>query len=158
MNLKEELGLRTGFSIVEHEALLNIYYTASLLRKKAADFFKDYDITDVQFNVLELLHHQGRPEGGLTQVELSHMLLVNRSNITAIIDRMEHSGFVTREDVPGDRRCHVIRITPLGQETLRRIEPRYIGEVRAVMAPLSPADLKSVIRVMGRIREGIRKE
>ena len=67
MSLKEELKLKKGFDIVEHEALLNIYYTASLLKKRADAFFKSFSLTDVQFNVMMLLiirRSRRRPEPG----------------------------------------------------------------------------------------------
>ncbi|HAL44458.1 MAG TPA: MarR family transcriptional regulator, partial [Phycisphaerales bacterium] len=52
MALKEELKLKRGFAIVEHEAMLNIYYTTASLKKRADAFFKDFGLTDVQFNVM----------------------------------------------------------------------------------------------------------
>ena len=85
MTLKSELGMRKGFENPAHEALLNIYYTASRARKKAGEFFRLNRLTDVQFNVLSLLRHQSGEIGGLTQVELSRMMLVNRANITTLI-------------------------------------------------------------------------
>ena len=81
MSLQSELGMRKGFDNPAHEALLNIYYTASRVRKKAGEFFRGFGVTDVQFNVLSLLKHQSGESSGLTQVELSRMMLVNRANI-----------------------------------------------------------------------------
>ena len=96
MSLKEELKLKKGFDIVEHEALLNIYYTASLLKKRADVFFKTFGLTDVQFNVMMLLHYHSGTQDGLSQAQLSDMMLVNRANITTLIDRMEKASLVMR--------------------------------------------------------------
>ena len=89
MALEQELGLRKPIKLLAHRALLNIYYTASCLKKRADEFFRGFGLTDVQFNVMMLLQYQSGPEGGLSQAQLSDMMLVNRANVTSLIDRME---------------------------------------------------------------------
>ena len=58
----------------------------------AYGFFGAYRITDVQFNLPMLVRYQGGEEGNLEQVDLNRMMLVNRANVTAIIDRLEKAG------------------------------------------------------------------
>ncbi len=67
MALKEELGLKTDFASPAHEALLNIYYTASIMKKRADGFFGQFGLTDVQFNLLNLLYYESGKEGGQKQ-------------------------------------------------------------------------------------------
>ena len=50
--------------------MLNIYYTGDLIKKRAREFFSHYGITDVQFNLMELLYYQAEEKTGLTQAEL----------------------------------------------------------------------------------------
>ena len=75
MALKEELGLKTDFASPAHEALLSIYYTASIMKKRADDFFGQFGLTDVQFNLLNLLYYESGKEGGLSQAQISDMML-----------------------------------------------------------------------------------
>jgi DNA-binding MarR family transcriptional regulator len=156
MSLGKELGFkREGIRVRENEALLNIYYTGDILRKKARIFFRAYGITDVQFNVLVLLYYEVDDNRGLTQQDLSRMLLVNRSNITSLIDRMEKADLVRRFEVPGDRRYNAIRLTSLGKEVLLKVEGRYMEEVKKIVGVLSEEESISLIRALGRIREGL---
>ena len=74
MTLESELGLKRPIKISAHRALLNIYYTASCLKKYADDFFRPLGLTDVQFNVLMLLGYQSGTEGGLSQAQISDIL------------------------------------------------------------------------------------
>jgi len=154
MSLSKELGLKRDFSTLEHEALLNIYHTTGMIKKRATGFFMDYGLTDVQFNVLELLYYQGEDKGGLTQIELSKMMLVNRSNITSLIDRMEKSKFVKRDGIPGDRRYNIIKLTDFGLKKFKEVEEKYINEVLNVMSKLSKEELKNLINICERIRLG----
>jgi MarR family 2-MHQ and catechol resistance regulon transcriptional repressor len=152
MSLKTELGMRKGFENPAHEALLSIYYSAARIRKKAGDFFRSYDLTDVQYNVLSLLKHQSSENGGLTQVELSRMMLVNRANITTLIDRMEKAGLVARRPVPDDRRYNVIALTQHGIDMYQKVTGTYRKKVNEIMGVLSPEELESLKSILEKVR------
>ena len=152
MSLKTELGMRKGFENPAHEALLNIYYTASRSRKKAGEFFRAHGLTDVQFNVLSLLKHQSGENGGLTQVELSKMMLVNRANITTLIDRMEKAGLVARRPVPDDRRYNIIGLTPHGLKMYQQVAGIYKKKVADIMSALDQNELNALVGILEKIR------
>ena len=153
MALEHELGLKKGFTILPHEALLNVYHTASLLKKRADEFFRPFGLTDVQFNVMALLHHQKGTEEGLSQAELGRMMLVNRANITSLIDRMEKIGLVVRTAAADDRRFNIIKLTPKGEKLLAHTDQAYIREVKRVMDVLKQAEQKKLISMLEKIRE-----
>jgi DNA-binding MarR family transcriptional regulator len=153
MKLKDELGLKQDLSNRAHEGLLGIYFTGDLLRKRAREFFSAYGITDVQFNLMELLFYQSKKKEGLTQAELSRMMLVNRSNVTALLDRMEKTGLVRRNQVPGDRRINSVTLTPKGGKVLLDVEKKYMEEVEAIMGVLSKKELEELTAALGRVRE-----
>ena len=152
MTLKEVLGLRRGFRSDVHEAMLSVYFTGQRVAKRARGFFSEYGITEVQYNVLNLLDGQPSRGNGLTQAELSSMMLVDRSNMTGVIDRMEKAGLVERRDVPGDRRCHAIRMTPHGKKLYKRVDGKYMNEIASVMGALDNRELKSLISVLEKVR------
>ncbi|MCL4215752.1 MAG: MarR family transcriptional regulator [Candidatus Hydrogenedentes bacterium] len=154
MPLQQELGLPQPFHHFEHEALLNIYYTAAVLKKRADAFFRDHNLTDVQFNVLMLLINQAGDEG-LTQVDLSRMMLVNRANITGIVDRMEKAGLIARKPMPGDRRYNRVVITNNGRRIFEDTEKEYQSTVKAIMRTLGDRDQKKLVRLLEALRQGI---
>jgi DNA-binding MarR family transcriptional regulator len=156
MSLELELGLKKPVALLAHEALLNTYYTASNLRKQAGHFLHPFGLTDVQFNLMMLLKHQCRQQEGLTQAQLSSMMLVNRANITALVDRMEKSGLVARTSSPSDRRSNIIVLTDSGREMLEKIEPLYAQEVKRIMAVLVEDEQKRLIVMLEQIRNNIK--
>ena len=155
MSLNIELGFQKPIAMLAHEALLNTYYTASCLRKKAGHFLNQFGLTDVQFNLMMLLKHQSNPEGGLSQAQLSNMMLVNRANITALIDRMEKSELVERTSMPMDRRYNIIKLTERGKKMLSKIEPLYAQEVDRIMDVLLESEQKRLISMLEKIRSNI---
>jgi len=152
MALEQELGLKKGFDVLEHEAILNVYYTASCLKKQAIEFFREFGLTDVQFNVMMLLAHQSGTEEGLSQAQLSDMMLVNRANITSLVDRMEKAGLVCRTAAAGDRRYNIIKMTGRGKKLFAKVEPLYAKRVQEVMSVLKGAEQKKLIAMLEEIR------
>ena len=152
MALKEELGLKTDFTSPAHEALLNIYYTASIMKKRADDFFGQFGLTDVQFNMLNLLYYESGKEGGLSQAQISDMMLVNRANITSLVDRMEKAELVSRTAHANDRRYNIIKLTSKGKNLFAKVEPHYLKQIKEAMAPLDAGELKRLAVMLEKVR------
>ena len=101
-----------------------------------------------------LLLHQSGAEGGLSQASISDMMLVNRANITSLIDRMEKAGFVKRT-AADDRRYNIIKMTGKAKKLLAKVGPLYAKEVQKAMSCLKDADQKKLILQMEKIRKNI---
>ncbi len=155
MALEQELGYILPLE-QPHAAVLNLYYTTSCLKKFATEFFQKFGLTDVQFNLMMLLKYQtDDATPGLSQTKLSEMMLVNRANITSLIDRMEKAGLVKRTAVPDDRRTYMVVLTPKSIQLLEQVEPLYEKTVLDVVAPLKDAEQKQLIKLMEKIRQRI---
>ena len=155
MGLEQELGLRRGLKVLEHEAILNIYYTASLIKKRADEFFRTFGLTDVQFNVMMLLIYQSGREGGLSQAQLSDMMLVNRANITSLIDRMEKAELVVRTATK-DRRYNIVKLTESGKKLFEKVEPLYASQIKKTMSGLSEAEQKKLKQMLEKVRHRLK--
>ena len=155
MTLEKELGLKKEIAFLQHRALLNIYYTASCLKKRAGEFFRPFKLTDVQFNLMMLLRYQSGEEEGLSQAQLSQMMLVNRANITSLVDRMEKAGFVIRTVSPADRRSNIVKLTVKGQKLIAKIEPLYSAEVKKIMSCLKEQEQNKLVKILGDLRKSI---
>jgi len=90
MGLQKELGLTNPFMHKGHETVLNIVLTGTLLAKEGNRILQPFGLTDAQFNVLMLLKYQASG-GRINQTNLGNMMLVNRSNITGLIDQLDNS-------------------------------------------------------------------
>jgi MarR family 2-MHQ and catechol resistance regulon transcriptional repressor len=71
---------------------------------------------------MNLLHNNSE---GLSQSDLSRQLVVHRSNITGLVDRLEKRNLVKRTAVPGDRRLYNVALTPQGSTIMEEILPLY---------------------------------
>src|SRR5215510_322852 len=60
------------------------------------------------------------PERRLRMHELADVLLLSKSGLTRLIDRVEEAGLVERVAVPGDRRSLHVQLTHSGRRVLRK--------------------------------------
>jgi DNA-binding MarR family transcriptional regulator len=63
--------------------------------------------------------------------ELARALLLSKSGLTRLVDRLEEAGLVARAAVPGDRRSLYVELTPAGcrlQDKARPLVQRSVGE------------------------------
>ncbi|HSB08307.1 MAG TPA: MarR family transcriptional regulator [Blastocatellia bacterium] len=153
MKLQQELKLKQPLASVNHEALLSLVRTSSLMQKLSDRFFSRYGLTDVQFNILMILSEHGRD--GLSQQELSEHLIVTKSNVVGLIDRLERGGYVKREAHPSDRRFNQIVLTPKGEKLESKVEKSYFREVDKMMNILTASEKRTLIQAMERIRHYI---
>jgi len=155
MSLQQELGLMKPFANHYHEALLNIVITGSILSKEGQNVLHPFGLTDAQFNILMMLKYQ-TADGRMNQTELGNKLLVNRSNVTGLIDRMERAGLVRRIANTEDRRVNYVEVTDEGINVLKKANKAYIERVEDIMSVLSDADYSKLCKILGTVRERLR--
>ncbi len=123
---------------LDHQAMLDILRMYSWIFKLSDRFFSQFDITDTQFAVLMTLSVAGA--SGLSQQELSEHLVVHKSNITGLIDRLEKKGYVMRKAQANDRRVNRIVLGEKGIKILKEVEKPYLDEVQRMMSKLTMLD------------------
>jgi len=141
MNSDATAGLR-------YDALLQLLRTAETLWNASRVFFAQWDISPSQFNVLNLLH---RKPTGSSQIDLSRDLIMHRSNVTGLIDRLQARGLVERRDDPRDRRAYRVVLTVEGAKLVERILPRYYQAAEQVWGDLSIARTKELLTDLNEI-------
>lgn len=154
MPLKEELGFPHPIATRPHEAVLNIVVTAGLLNKEGERILNPCGLTEAQFNVLMLLKHQTE-KGAADQTTLGKMLVVNRSNVTGLIDRMERAGFVKRKADPVDRRINRVTITAKGRAALEKATKIYMKRIGEIFSDLSVEGQKTLCRTLESLRTAL---
>jgi DNA-binding MarR family transcriptional regulator len=131
-----------------YRALLQLLRTAETLWNASRVFFEQWDLSPSQFNVLNLLY--ARPEG-CTQIELSRSLIMHRSNVTGLVDRLEARGLLRRRDSANDRRAYRVRLTPAGRKRVRQILPRYYEAAEKVWDGLSVHRANRLVAELDRV-------
>ena len=73
-------------------------------------------ISHLMFEVLLILGRAGEP--GMPMRALAQERVLSTGGATRLVDRMEVAGLVARNMDPADRRGRLVRLTPLGEQTV----------------------------------------
>jgi len=115
---------------------------------------RERDLSGAQFNALLLLRKAGRD--GLLMNEIGQKLVVTKSNITGLVDRLERQGLVERAE-HSDRRATIVRITRAGQLMLDRTGPRHTALLTELTNCLSDREKKTLVRLLSTLRRELRR-
>jgi len=77
-----------------------------------------------------LLHLADAPEGRMRMSELAETVLLSRSGLTRLVDRLEREGVVRRESCPSDARGSNAVVTDAGRERLSTARATHLAGVR----------------------------
>ena len=89
------------------------------------------------------------PDRRLRQAQLAHAVVMSRSGLSRLVDRIEAAGLLRRQAAPSDRRGTEVVLTPEGRAMLRRMWAVYgdgiergfaraLGDPAALTAALEP--------------------
>lgn len=97
------------------------------------------------------------PEGRLRLSELARDIVLSRSNITRLVDRLELAGLIRRERSDGDRRGYFAVITPKGLAMRRRMWPVYSRAIETCFdRHLTRAEHAALRLVFARVLKALR--
>ena len=92
------------------------------------------------------------PECRLRMGELAESVLLTRSGITRLMDRMIEAGLVDREPCPGDRRGYYAVITQKGRDAIERVGPDHSKDAWEVfLGHVSEEEAVMMRKVFGRV-------
>jgi DNA-binding MarR family transcriptional regulator len=81
-----------------------------------------------------LLELEKAEDGKLRMHELARRVVLSRSNLTRLADRLEHAKLIAREDTPHDRRGYHCVITAAGLAMRKKMWPVYKGEIERLFS------------------------
>src|SRR6185437_2363637 len=82
----------------------------------------------------------GRLGENVRQTALAEAIGIEGASLVRLLDELQGSGLITREQDPNDRRANAVNLTPRGREVLE--------EVTEALAQLPPEDAETVVRVL----------
>ena len=92
------------------------------------------------------------PGGALRMSELADAVLLSRSGLTRLVDRLERDKLVERRSCPSDARGTLAVLTEAGRDRLREASGTHLrGVARHVLSHFDAADLDTLAALLGRL-------
>jgi DNA-binding MarR family transcriptional regulator len=125
---------------------------AAVTRRLEAELRSECAISLAEYETL--LHLAQAEEGSLRMSDLADRLLLSRSGVTRLVDRLEASGDVERRTCPSDARGSLAHLTVAGRVRLRAAAPVHLRVVREHFIDVIPAsEIGPLGRTLSRLIE-----
>ena len=139
----EELAAWRGFLRVH----------SAITKELDAELIAEHGLTLSGYEVL--LHLSDSPGGCARMSDIAASVLLSRSGLTRLVDRLEGAGLVRREGVEGDARGSNAVITKAGGQAFRRARRTHLAGVRErFLEPLLGPERRTLARLWERILPG----
>ena len=143
------LGRRNGGKSLDFGVLDG--HLGYFLRRAQVVVFQDFirtlasvNIRPAQYSVLVVIG----ANTGLSQADVAQHLGIERARLVRLLDRLERRGLTQRHPSPVDRRSHVLKLTPAGQQLLKRAKTLAAAHEARLLQRLGPAHHKMMIEAL----------
>jgi DNA-binding MarR family transcriptional regulator len=123
---------------------------ATVVRALEADLQAEHDLPLASYDVLVQLSEA--PDRRLRMTELADRVLLSRSGLTRLADRLEREGLLSREPCPEDARGTLAVLTDVGLERLRAAWPTHLRGVQEhVVSRLTAQEVEQLGALLGKL-------
>jgi MarR family 2-MHQ and catechol resistance regulon transcriptional repressor len=155
MNIEDTTSLNAAAgSDLDALVIHNLCRTHGRLQPLLDADLRRRDLTGAQLNALLALRAAG--PNGLRMGEIGERLVVTRSNVTGLVDRLERQGLVAR-NAHSDRRATVVRLTDEGLSAVKRTVPHHARMLAELTECLSDREKRTLIRLLTKLRRQLRQ-
>jgi DNA-binding MarR family transcriptional regulator len=117
------------------------------VKERMMDALEDTGLSGYHHAVLALLDEEPRE----TQAMVADALGYDRSHLVGLLDELEEKGLIARRRDPGDRRRHLVSLTPAGAKALARLREIAKGVDDDFFKPLDAAERKQLKSLLARL-------
>jgi DNA-binding MarR family transcriptional regulator len=148
MSIEDDIQ-QPSFRSETQKALVNLFFTNNFLVSEMNEFFKEYDITRQQYNVLRILRGQHPNPASVNLIK--ERMLDKMSDASRIVERLRLKGLVERSVNSTDRRSAEVRISKQGLKLLAKTDDQVRG-YEEIFLKLSPEELKMFNLLLDKLR------
>jgi DNA-binding MarR family transcriptional regulator len=92
------------------------------------------------------------PEGVLPMKQLAESVLLSKSGVTRLVDRMAAAGYVTRDACPSDRRVVYAKLTDRGRQVFESVRPQHLDDVKRLFtAHITDTEARAIKNALTKI-------
>ena len=148
MEIEKSIKQRKPFLNEYQRALVNLLFTNGWLADRQKQFFKPYDITAKQYNILRILRGANKP---LSTSDIRDRMLDKMSDTTRLVERMLKKGWVLKKINKSDRRLVDVVLSDKGELLLQQID-KTIGDVYNLVSRLTAIEAKQLNNLLDKMR------
>ena len=126
---------------------------SALVRELDAELDAEHGLPLSSYDVL--IYLRAAPGHRLRMAEVADSVLLSRSGVTRLVDRLVREGLIERDTCESDGRGSFAVLTDKGDELLRRARPTHLAGVRErFLSNFSEDELRTLARYWERVLPG----
>lgn len=137
---------------IANRLFFRLYQASNLMHKTGSRSLAAFGTTTQQWAVLGALSRPAAREHGMTVKELIAFLLLSRQNLTAVLNRLERSGFVERSRTAKDGRIRRVRLTAQGAQTWARMLANIRSYYDGALSGFTTDECLMLYRLLDRLK------
>ena len=153
--MKAENAILGQISDPHLKAIINIELTNGWQCNIQDNFFKSYQLSHQQYNILRILRGQ-YPEG-VSVNDIKRRMIDKMSNVSRLVEKLKQKGYVERVECASDRRVVFVHLTETGSSILAEID-KSIGINLAAFNRISVEEADELSRILEKLRDDTAEE
>jgi DNA-binding MarR family transcriptional regulator len=131
-------------------AVVNIKITNGWICKLQDDFFKAYQLTHQQYNILRILKGQHPREVSIKDIK--RRMIDKMSNVGRLVEKLQLKGFVAKVENSQDRRVMFVHLTEQGFQLLADIQAVHFETMNGYFNNITEEEAVELVRIMEKMR------
>jgi len=133
------------------QAWIQLHHAQRMLLDTVEQSLKDAGLPPLAWYDV-LLELQRKKRMGLRQYEIGDKILLNKHNLSRLLDRLEKNGLIDRQVCKEDGRGNIIKITDAGEKLMKQIWPVYSKSMQENFGDkLSPDEFVKLNRILNKV-------
>ena len=149
-SVQSEIRQSRPFRSKKQEATIALLRTASVVSRALSRVLEPWSLSLAQYNALRII--RGAGTGGIATLAIRERMIEEGTTITRILDKLDDSGYISRERTLPDRRQVMCQVTTDGRRLLDKIDPIVDAADEEAMESLGARDVAQFVDLLDTIR------
>ena len=149
MNIEHEIKNSIPLPLSQ-KTIINILYTSNSIKEDLSRFFKSFDLSIEQYNVLRILRGQRGIPANLSTIQ--ERMINKMSNTTRLVDKLIIKNLATRNTCSSNRRKIEVLITQRGLDLMEQLNAELLTRESGLTKQLTDEELETLNDLLDKIR------
>ncbi|GAA0539539.1 MarR family winged helix-turn-helix transcriptional regulator [Chitinophaga japonensis] len=145
----EKILSQKAFNTEYTKGLVSLIFVGNWMVSRHQQFFKKFDITMQQYNILRILRGQHPKAANINM--LKERMLDKMSDVSRLVERLRKAELVERKSCEADRRAVDVKITAKGLQLLKEIDEEIESLEDCLRQSLSPKEAAQLNKLLDKM-------
>lgn len=128
---------------------VQLFRAYTKIRAKETQYIQGFNLTMIQFQVLEVLYHRGDLNiGAITKLTIS-----TPGNITVVVRNLKRDNLIDSIPCSKDKRASILSITQKGKDVIEQLFPNHAKNLEEYFSALTNEELETLYDLLRKLHK-----